>query len=101
MSVFLLVVALCLWVIAVVCVGMHAAERESWVLGFITILIIAAPFGIGASLMGTDDPHANQLCARGHETWVTWRRPAALVGRVFIPAREVTEKMWICEVWEP
>jgi hypothetical protein len=75
-------------------------ERKTLVMLAVVILLIAAPVAAVVSASGMTDPNANRLCVSGHEEWVTRRRPAALVGKVFVPGGTYTRKAWFCDRWE-
>lgn len=105
MTVFILVVVFCLWCGLFVWVGTKALDaafeynvrtRVFWF--SMVILTIALPASIIDSFM--DDEHANQLCLRGHQEWVTRMRPGGLVGKVYVPGGPYTSKQWICDQWE-
>lgn len=93
MTAFLVIIGGCLWCAAVVAVmvaatdaAMDGSRLRGLVLGFVAMILFAAPFGV-ISAWADRDAYRNTLCLRGHEQWVTSRR-----GQM--------HKIWVCEEWE-
>lgn len=106
MSVFLLVVFMCLWLIALVALAIRAMDawdvhgpRRGSIYAMSTIALFALPFGVAASWAGSD-PYARTLCLRGHQEWQRTTRSTMIVGKTIMPGGSSTHKVWVCDQWE-
>jgi hypothetical protein len=102
--VFVGVIVACLWVLAIVNIGMKSLEADTFRSGFawcgLALALFAAPFAVAAEVVNSGEPSL-PLCARGHEEYVRYRRPPMLVGKVLVPGGHATSRVWVCEERQP
>lgn len=105
MSVFLLVIACCLWFVAMGALCFAAMEAlmdgrhlRSCIFGTCGIVVLAASVAIVSGF--TDGTESTTLCLRGHQAWSRTEHPTVFVGKVPIPAHTSTSKVWVCDEWE-